>query len=99
LQICYYDFNLWHRGWNPRGEQRWTLHCAYCHERLPVMKHEHGQTEALLADPEHLARFPPQTRAMMTRYQQRVVDEPQTMHALFLGDAPPSLGEGPTARL
>ena len=27
--IAYYNANLWHRGWNPEGHKRWTMHCAF----------------------------------------------------------------------
>ena len=27
--IAYYNANLWHRGWNPEGRKRWTMHCAF----------------------------------------------------------------------
>ena len=27
--IVHYNANLWHRGWNPEGRKRWTMHCAF----------------------------------------------------------------------
>jgi hypothetical protein len=65
--IAYYNANLWHRGWNPDGELRWTMHCAFWKPEYPVMKHEYGQREALLT-PGHLDRMPPVTRAYIQRY-------------------------------
>ncbi len=68
--IVYYNANLWHRGWNPAGELRWTLHCAFWKATYPVMKHEHGQRQALLT-PGHLDRMPPVTRSYIQRYLDR----------------------------
>jgi nicotinamide N-methyltransferase len=68
--IVYYNANLWHRGWNPEGAMRWSLHCAYWRAEYPVMKHEHGQREAFLV-PGHLERFPGQARALVQRYLDR----------------------------
>ncbi len=65
--IAYYNANLWHRGWNPEGQKRWTMHCAFWRAEYPVMKHEYGQREALLA-PGHLDRMPPVTRQYIQRY-------------------------------
>ena len=56
--IVHYNANLWHRGWNPEGRKRWTLHCAFWRAGATVMKHEHGQREALTR-PGHLERMPP----------------------------------------
>ncbi len=68
--IVYYNANLWHRGWNPEGGRRWSLHCAYWRAEYPVMQHEHGQREALLA-PGHLERFPGPARQLLQRYLDR----------------------------
>eukprot|EP01051_Picozoa_sp_SAG22_P020030 SAG22_NODE_3894_length_1480_cov_1.296886_1_plen_348_part_00 len=27
--IVYYNSQFWHRGWNPEGLDRWTLHCSW----------------------------------------------------------------------
>ena len=56
--IAYYNANLWHRGWNPEGRKRWTLHCAFWSAGATVMAHEHGQREPLTRD-GHLDRMPP----------------------------------------
>ena len=47
--IAYYNANLWHRGWNPEGHKRWTMHCAFWNAGTTVMTHEYGQRET--ADP------------------------------------------------
>ena len=47
--IAYYNANLWHRGWNPEGRKRWTMHCAFWNAGATVMTHEYGQREP--ADP------------------------------------------------
>ncbi len=73
--IVYYNANLWHRGWNPEGGMRWSLHCAFWRAEYPVMKHEHGQREALLT-PGHLERFPGQARHIIQRYLDRYPEGP-----------------------
>ncbi|MCE9589963.1 MAG: phytanoyl-CoA dioxygenase family protein [Planctomycetes bacterium] len=65
--IAYYNANLWHRGWNPAGGKRWTMHSAFWKPQYPVMSHEHGQREVMLT-PGHLDRMPPVTRAYIQRY-------------------------------
>ena len=65
--IAFYNANLWHRGWNPQGATRWTMHSAFWRPQYPVMKHEYGQREDMLT-PGHLERMPPVTRAYIQRY-------------------------------
>ena len=65
--IAFYNANLWHRGWNPEGANRWTMHSAFWKTEYPVMNHEHGQKEAMLT-PGHLDRMPPVTRQFIQRY-------------------------------
>jgi nicotinamide N-methyltransferase len=65
--IAWYDANLWHRGWNPTGLPRQTLHAAFWQQKYKVMSHEYGQREALLT-PGHLERLPPITRQYIQRY-------------------------------
>jgi ectoine hydroxylase-related dioxygenase (phytanoyl-CoA dioxygenase family) len=65
--IVYYNPNLWHRGWNPRGEMRRTLHTAFWQCDQPVFAHEAGQREAL-SDPQFLAALPPVTRTLVERF-------------------------------
>jgi nicotinamide N-methyltransferase len=71
--IVYYNANLWHRGWNPEGRRRWSLHCAFWRAEYPVMKHEHGQREALGV---HLERFPGRARACIQRYLDQYPEGP-----------------------
>ena len=65
--IAYYNANLWHRGWNPEGAMRWTVHSAFWLADREVMSHEYGQKEDILT-PGHLERMPPRTREYMQRY-------------------------------
>lgn len=65
--IVYYNANLWHRGWNPQGMPRRTLHCAFWRASYEVMQHEYGQAETLRR-PEHLAALPLPARRMVQRY-------------------------------
>ena len=65
--IAFYNSNLWHRGWNPDGATRWTIHSAYFPQHAPVLQHEYGQRESLLT-PGHLERMPPVTRTYIQRY-------------------------------
>lgn len=79
--ILYYNANLWHRGWNPEGRLRWTLHAAYWKAEYPVMTHEHGQAE-LLGTPEHLARLPGRARQVVQRYLDACTDAPVSLQEL-----------------
>ena len=65
--IAYYNANLWHRGWNPEGRKRWTLHCAFWSAGATVMQHEHGQREPLTRL-GHLEQMPPVIRKYIQRY-------------------------------
>ena len=65
--IALYNANLWHRGWNPEGQLRWTMHSAFWRAGYAVMKHEWGQRDAL-GQSDHLARLPPVTRQYVQRY-------------------------------
>ena len=73
--IVYYNANLWHRGWNPEGQMRWSLHCAFWRAEYPVMQHEHGQRDGLMV-PGHLERFPGRARQIMQRYLDRYPEGP-----------------------
>ena len=33
--IAYYNSNLWHRGYNPEGRPRWTMHCSCASPNTP----------------------------------------------------------------
>ena len=65
--VVMYNANLWHRGWNPEGKMRWTLHAAFWLADVPVMAHEWGQRE-VLSDPGHLEALAPGTRTLIERY-------------------------------
>ena len=65
--IAYYNANLWHRGWNPEGHKRWTMHCAFWNAGATVMVHEHRQREQLIRQ-RHLEQMPPITRQYVQRY-------------------------------
>jgi ectoine hydroxylase-related dioxygenase (phytanoyl-CoA dioxygenase family) len=65
--IVYYNANLWHRGWNSEGKKRWTMHCAFWKAEYPVMQHEYGQRDALLA-PGHLGEMPAVAAQYIRRY-------------------------------
>jgi hypothetical protein len=45
--VVLWDLNLLHRGWNPGGIERLTLHGSYVDATVPVMSHEIGQQRAL----------------------------------------------------
>ena len=65
--IVFYNANLWHRGFNPKGEQRWTMHCAFWKRDYVVMSHEWGQ-RAALESAGHLERMPEKTAQYIRRY-------------------------------
>ena len=65
--IAYYNANLWHRGWNPEGHKRWTMHCAFWNAGATVMAHEYGQRETLTQQ-GHLEQMPPITRQYIQSY-------------------------------
>ena len=77
--IVYYNANLWHRGWNPAGDRRWTMHSAFWRMEFEVMKHEYGQRDDLLI-PGHMDRMPRLARAYVQRYLDSYpVGEPRTL--------------------
>ena len=65
--IVYYNANLWHRGLNPQGVLRWSMHSAFWQAELPVWQHECGQRNAMLTS-GHLERMPPLTRRFIQQY-------------------------------
>ncbi len=65
--IVYYNANLWHRGLNPEGVLRWSVHTAFWRADIPVWQHESGQHEAMLT-PGHLDDMPSRTRTCIQRY-------------------------------
>lgn len=72
--VVYYDPNLWHRGWNPDGQCRWTMHAAFWNADYPVMRHENGQRDQLQND-THLECLPPITRQYIQRYLDQYTDK------------------------
>jgi hypothetical protein len=76
--ILYYNANLWHRGWNPEGLLRWTMHAAYWKVGYAVMKHEAGQHEALKLS-HHLARLPGRAQQLVQRYLDACDDDPKSL--------------------
>ena len=80
--IVFYDANLWHRGWNPTGEKRWTMHCAFWKEEYPVMAHEYGQREALETE-GHIEQMPAKAAEYLRRYLARYpAGDPPTLFEL-----------------
>ena len=65
--IAFYNPNLWHRGFNPEGRKRWTMHCAFWKAEYTVMSHEYGQREALMTD-GHIERMPENVAEYVRRY-------------------------------
>lgn len=78
--VAFYDPDLLHRGHNPDGALRWTMHHAFIVASQPVAVHERGQ-ESWIAQPGYLASLPERLRVAMQRY----------LDALSEGD-PPRLG-------
>jgi ectoine hydroxylase-related dioxygenase (phytanoyl-CoA dioxygenase family) len=65
--IAFYYSNLLHRGYNPQGVLRWTMHHAFVRADAPVAVHERGQ-DAWISQPGYLDSLPPALRARMQRY-------------------------------
>lgn len=65
--IAYYNPNIWHRGWNPDGVSRRTMHAAFWKAEIPVFLHEYDQREALTT-PGHLEQMPATTRVLIQRF-------------------------------
>ena len=78
--IVYYNSQFWHRGWNPEGLPRWTLHCSWQDNSAPLWSGNASQ-KAPMALAGHIDRFPPLARLMAQRYQ----DAPES--ALTADDA------------
>ena len=65
--IAFYYSNLLHRGFNPTGAMRWTMHHAFVRADAPVAVHERGQ-EQWIRTPGYLDSLPPALRLHMQRY-------------------------------
>eukprot|EP01051_Picozoa_sp_SAG22_P009555 SAG22_NODE_803_length_7098_cov_2.856408_7_plen_406_part_01 len=72
--LALYNPNLWHRGLNPHGQPRWTMHCSWIDASLPLPGRsvEDGEgwlnQTAALRTPGHLERLGPAGQAMVNRY-------------------------------
>jgi hypothetical protein len=73
--IAFYYSNLWHRGYNPTGQLRWTLHHAFVIASQPVAAHERGQ-ERWIGEPGYLESLPPALRRHMQLYLDAVPEGP-----------------------
>jgi ectoine hydroxylase-related dioxygenase (phytanoyl-CoA dioxygenase family) len=65
--IAFYYSNLLHRGYNPKGVMRWTMHHAFVRVDAPVAVHERGQ-ERWITQLGYLDSLPPPLRTQMQRY-------------------------------
>jgi len=65
--VAFYYSNLWHRGYNPGGELRWTMHHAFLRYDAPVYSHEGGQRE-WITSPGYLEGLPAVVATLMQRY-------------------------------
>jgi Phytanoyl-CoA dioxygenase (PhyH) len=65
--VAFYYSNLLHRGYNPGGAMRWTMHHAFVNAAAPVAAHERGQ-ERWIGEPGYLDTLPPALRLAMQRY-------------------------------
>jgi hypothetical protein len=73
--VAFYYPNLLHRGYNPEGRLRWTMHHAFLSAAAPVYQHERGQ-ETWISQPGYLDSLPPTLRAAMQRYLDAVPEGP-----------------------
>lgn len=65
--VAFYYSNLLHRGYNPTGQLRWTMHHAFVLASQPVGVHERGQ-EAWIGAPGYLESLPAALRPFLKRY-------------------------------
>jgi hypothetical protein len=73
--VAFYYSNLLHRGYNPGGAMRWTMHHAFVNAVAPVAAHERGQ-ERWIGEPGYLDTLPPALRVAMQRYLDAVPEGP-----------------------
>jgi proline iminopeptidase len=85
--VCFYDPNIYHRGYNPGGEPRWTMHALFLAKRCPVASFEAGQRAALLA-PGHIPRLPIAAARYLHRYCSATPMEPPPLREIVLGRYP-----------
>ena len=65
--VAFYFANLLHRGYNPKGALRWTMHHAFMRADEPVQSYDQGQDSWIL-QPGNLDSLPPTLRLHMQRY-------------------------------
>jgi hypothetical protein len=73
--VAIYYSNLLHRGYNPTGAMRWTMHHAFVAAGQPVATHERGQ-EAWIGAPGYLESLPAALRPFMEGYLQAIPSGP-----------------------
>lgn len=73
--VAFYYSNLLHRGHNPEGAMRWTMHHAFVSAAQPVATHERGQ-ESWIGAPGYLESLPPALHSVMQRYLDAVPSGP-----------------------
>jgi ectoine hydroxylase-related dioxygenase (phytanoyl-CoA dioxygenase family) len=73
--VAFYYSNLLHRGYNPTGAMRWTMHHAFVSAAAPVAAHERGQ-ERWIGEPGYLDSLPPALRVSMQRYLAAIPEGP-----------------------
>jgi ectoine hydroxylase-related dioxygenase (phytanoyl-CoA dioxygenase family) len=80
--VAFYYSNLLHRGYNPEGILRWTMHHAFIIATQPVATHERGQ-ENWIGQPGYLDSLPPTLRLHMQRYLDAIPEgEPPSLARL-----------------
>ena len=72
-EVVFYYPNLLHRGYNPDGVVRWTMHHAFVRADAPVAVHERGQ-ERWITQPGYLDALPSALRTLMQRYLDALPD-------------------------
>jgi ectoine hydroxylase-related dioxygenase (phytanoyl-CoA dioxygenase family) len=79
--IAFYYPNLLHRGYNPVGAMRWTLHHAFMLASQPVAVHERGQGR-WIGQSGYLESLPAAMRVYFQRYLEAVPEgEPPNFSA------------------
>lgn len=73
--VVFYYSNLWHRGYNPEGVMRWTMHHAFVSAGTPVGNHEAGQ-QGWIGSPGYLESLPPKLRVYMQRFLDDIPEGP-----------------------
>lgn len=71
--VAFYYSNLWHRGYNPEGKLRWTMHHSFVRAGSPVCIHDTGQ-DSWITQPGYLQALPPRLHEFMQGYVDDVTD-------------------------